>query len=466
MPSVSITNRLTLIICLLGFFTANAQENSPYSRYGLGDIYPSQNVVNRAMGGLTAAYADPMGQSINFSNPASYADFQRLQNYNFNSSGGRVLYDLGFSVDSRTLRSKSPIKKYSSANFIPSYLSLGFPITKGLGAALVVRPYSRINYSVISATRIPGVDSAEYLYEGSGGVNQAFVGLGKRWGAFSAGFNAGYMFGRKETNTRLGIINTDTVSTFYYKSNSGTATSFGKFFYSLGALYDIKLASIPAKDKKPPQSYGLRLGATAMFKQTFKGTQDIVRETFEYNGAGGTTSLDSVYKTTGTKINIDMPAVYTIGAMLHKSMSPTGSSFDIWSVGVELETSKWSQFRFGGVSDKLNDYWQLRLGGQFLASTTSPTLLGRSTYRFGLNVGRDYINADNNGLKTFSGSVGVGLPVAARTAYGQSSQFTNVNIALEFGKRGSNVNNVTENYFRVSLGLSLSDIWFRKRKYD
>jgi hypothetical protein len=467
MPSVSITtSKLTFIICLLSFVTASAQENSPYSRYGIGDLYPSQNIVNRAMGGLTAAYTDPVGQSINFSNPASYADFQRTPGV-----GGRVLYDLGFSIDSRTLRSKAPIKKYSSANFIPSYLSLGFPIAKGLGGAFVVRPYSRINYSIIANTRLAGIDSAQYLYEGNGGLNQAFFGLGKRWGNFSVGFNAGYMFGKKETNTRLGIFNTNTTDTgyapFYYKSNSGTITSLNKFFYSLGAIYDVNLKRIPKTDKRPEYEYGVRLGGTAMFKQTFKGSQDIIRETFEYDGAGGTVSLDSIYKTSGTAINVEIPAVYTIGAMFRKTIvvdRATNSKYDVWTVGAELETSKWTQYRFGGISDRLNDYWQFRLGGQILPSTTSPAILGRSTYRVGVSFGRDYINADGNGLKTFSGTFGMGIPIAVRNSY--SSQFTKLNFAVEIGKRGSNVNNITENYIRFSVGLSLSDVWFRKRKYD
>lgn len=458
MPSVSITtSRLTFILCLFSFFTASAQENSPYSRYGIGDIYPSQNIVNRGMGGLTAAFTDPLGQSINFSNPASYADFRRLPNI-----GGLVVYDLGFSIDSRTLRSKSPIKKYSSANFIPSYLALGVPISKGLGAALGLRPYSRINYSIISQTRLPGIDSAEYLYEGNGGLNQAFIGLGKRWGNFSIGFNTGYLFGKRETNTRLAIINTDTgYSPFYYKSNSATNTSFGKVFFSAGALYDVRFKTIPATAKKAQQNYLLRLGATAMLKQSFRASQDITRETFEYNGAGGAVSLDSIYKSSGTKVNVDMPATYTIGAMFHKSFSGASGSYDAWMIGAELETSKWSQYRYDGLPDKLTDAWQFRIGGQVLPNAGSTTLLGRTTYRFGAAVGKDYINADNNGLKTFFATVGVGIP--ARPFFAQS---TNINIALEFGKRGTGVNNITENYFRFSLGLNLSDLWFRKRKYD
>jgi hypothetical protein len=461
MPSVStITIRLTFIFSLLGFVSASAQENSPYSRYGIGDLYPSQNIVNRGFGGLTAAYTDPAGQSINFSNPASYADFKRLKGV-----GGVVLYDLGFSIDSRSLRSKLPLKKYSSASFIPSYISLGVPIGKGLGGAIGLRPYSRINYSIISNTRINGIDSAQYLYEGSGGLNQAFIGIGKKWGNFSVGFNTGYMFGKRQTNTRLNIVNTDTAYPPYYmKSNTETTTYFGKPFLSLGVLYDIKLRSIPLQPNKLKVDYWLRLGATAMLGQTYNASQDLLRETFEYDASGGAVTIDSVYKTTGTAVKIKTPSSYTIGAVFHKTLSAQGGSFDAWTFGAEFETSKWTQYRFNGLSDKLSDYWQVRLGGQWIPSTTSTTFFGRSTMRLGINYGRDYINADNNGLKTFSGTVGLGVSVRQRSMLSQ--QFTVINTALEFGKRGTNVNNVTESFFRLSVGLSLSDLWFIKRKYD
>ena len=40
-------------------------------------------------------------------------------------------------------------------------------------------------------------------------------------------------------------------------------------------------------------------------------------------------------------------------------------------------------------------------------------------------------------------------------------------LGFEFGKKGTTTNNlIEENYFNVSVGLSLSDIWFKKRKID
>jgi hypothetical protein len=61
-------------------------------------------------------------------------------------------------------------------------------------------------------------------------------------------------------------------------------------------------------------------------------------------------------------------------------------------------------------------------------------------------------------------TLGAGFPFRKFRSY--DNQYTLLNWAFEFGKRGSKVNNITENFFRVSLGLSLSDLWFIKRKYD
>src|SRR5665811_2339971 len=72
-----------------------SQENSPYSRYGIGNLVPSENILNRGMGGISAGYADPA--TINFMNPASYS---------------KLVYatlDIGAQVDSRTVKSINPV---------------------------------------------------------------------------------------------------------------------------------------------------------------------------------------------------------------------------------------------------------------------------------------------------------------------------------------------------------------------
>ena len=87
------------------------QENSPFSRYGIGDIYPQQSIASRGMGGLSTAYTN--SQAINTINPASYGSL------------GLVTYDFALTIDVRSLISATPVEKYKSTNFIPSYLQIG-----------------------------------------------------------------------------------------------------------------------------------------------------------------------------------------------------------------------------------------------------------------------------------------------------------------------------------------------------
>src|SRR3954462_6764029 len=189
-----LVKRIINCIVFTAFFLSiynvlEAQENSPYSRYGLGDIYPGQSISSRGMASLTAAYTD--NQALNADNPATYGDIRALGN------GGLVTFDVGVSIDARALHSANPVEKYKSAYFIPSYILIGLPLSKkhwGLVAGL--RPMTRINYSIQSTGRL--VDTLQTEYDGSGGINQAFIGIGKRWGAFSIGVNGGYLFGKEE----------------------------------------------------------------------------------------------------------------------------------------------------------------------------------------------------------------------------------------------------------------------------
>jgi hypothetical protein len=60
-------------------------------------------------------------------------------------------------------------------------------------------------------------------------------------------------------------------------------------------------------------------------------------------------------------------------------------------------------------------------------------------------------------------SLGAGLPMY-RSRF--STQYTVINALLEIGSRGKQANGLKENFFRIGFGLSLSDLWFRKYKYQ
>jgi hypothetical protein len=439
---------------LFSSFVAFAQENSPYSRYGLGDLYPQQHIASRAMGGLTAAFADP--QAINTANPASYGTL------------GLVTYDIGLSIDARTLLSATPVSKYSSTNFLPSYLQLGVPVNKhGVGLVFGIRPYTRVNYSVEESRLIHydslGItDSLHTLYEGDGGLNQVYFGLGKRWKNFSVGFNAGYEWGSKNISTRLDFPSD---SVLYYRSNSTDTSHFWGFFLNPGLMGNFKLKEIDNPVTKIKESYYLNVGASGMVEQKLKVTKTITRQTFYYNDAGTLLQLDSIYKQTGIDGVINVPLTYTAGFMFTKTIGNSVIEVPKWGFGVDYTSTQWTKYRYYGLPDQLTDSWVLRAGAQFSPEPLgNKSIFSRGTYRAGFYTGKDYINADGNGYTVHAFTLGYSFNLRRYRSY--DKQFTMINTALEFGKRGTGTNNVTENFFKFSLGLSLSDVWFIKRKYD
>jgi hypothetical protein len=456
MRSVStIIARLCLAFLPVFFLlSAEAQQNSPFTRYGLGEFYTNQHIISRSMGGLTAAYADGannnVGQSINFSNPATYSQLYM------------VTFDLGFTIDTRTLSSKTPTSKFSTNNFIPGYLTLGVPLNKkkGWGMAFGLKPLSSISYSIDTRERIAG-DSLQTVYEGSGGLNQVFVGIGKKWKGLSLGFNTGYNFGRKDIATRKTFIN-DTIN--YYQSKTSTLTNFGGVFLDGGLQYEFSLRKKVTVETKTTENYLLRFGVSGTLQQRLNATQDQSRQTYVV-GTSGDVKIDSIFEQGNLKGTIVLPSTYAAGITLHKATTGTRGTFEMWSMGAEFTATNWTNYRFYDQADRLSKSWQYKIGAQF----SPDPLSGRGywnnvNYRIGFMTGKDYLNADGLGLKHYAVSFGAGLPIRKWRAY--DNQFTFLNTALQFGKRGSAVNNITESYFQFSLGISLSDLWFIKRKYD
>ena len=447
---------LVLVVVL---FPAKAQINSPFSRYGLGnEVFNSQNATSQALGGLTAAYTSSMngtfGQSLNFNNPASYGSLYM------------TTFDLGVNLTSNSLRRQTPVAEFNSNYFAPNYLAVGLPIdkTKKMGMAFGLRPITQINYSVVELKSLPSGDSIVNNYIGQGGLNQAFIGFGKSWKNFSIGLNTGYNFGKKKIqNIKSFIYNSD--STSFYQSQSSTNTLFGGAFLQVGILGDLTLKTVTHKIPTDKTEYTLSYGATATLGQNLSGKQDILRSTGSFT-VGTEAPLDTVSLSLNNPGRIKIPGMYTAGITLHKKQISNSGIYDQWVIGVQYDRSNWqNNYSFYGQQDQLSNAYMVRLGAQFCPNPMDyENYWSTVTYRAGFNTGRDYINIDQNGLKVTNFTFGVGLPIRKYRSY--DYQFSLLNLAFQFGKRGSNLNSYQENFFQFTFGYSLSDIWFNKRKYD
>lgn len=435
------------------FLFATAQDNSPYSRYGLGNLYPSTNIINRGMGGVSAAYSDYT--SVNYSNPASYAGFQLFTEQRSGKvSSARVILDAGVNLNSRSLKEPNTTQGFTSSDILFSHVYVGVPIRKNWGLAFGLRPVSRISYDIIRYERLHNatggnIDSVATQFNGSGGSFLPSIGTGFGIGNLRVGVNMGYLFGNKELATHRVFVN-DSIQ--YAASDHKTTASFGNLFFTTGVQYAIRL--------KKDSTQFLRLGASGNWKQKLNGTQDILRQTYTRSSSGEELRVDSVLQQTDVAGDVIFPASYTAGFLLDNA---PGLNTRGWSVGVDYTTTKWTDYRFFNTTDQVQNSWEIRAGVQ-LTPTRSATRYGQFiNYRFGFFTGQDYINAGGK-LPVLGFSFGAGLPLPNYSRL--SNQVSVINVGLEYSRRGNNDNSLKENLFRLSVGLNFTDLWFGKRKYD
>jgi len=451
MHSVKLTMAKIIMVLIVACglqMSAKAQENSPYSRYGLGDLTPNHNVFTRGMGGISAGVAEP--NVINFTNPASLSIL------------GNTIFDVGTEIDYRILKSTNPAKKFTSANTYVSYLQLAFPLTskkmlkKGItwGMSLGLKPVSKINYKIEKNERLSGIDSLKTVYEGSGGVNQLHLGTGIRYKNLSIGINAGYMFGSKDYSTKLTFI-PDSASNFYYLSNSENKTTFGGFFINGGVQYDLTLA----KDAKNNITKSLRLGVYGNMQQNLNASNDLTREIIIYDNNGNQYQLDSVYAEKNVKGKIKFPAMVTAGAVYEDAH---------WMLGADFEYGNWASYRYYGQTDAVQNNWTIRVGTQYYPAkfnTPVKKYFNFVKYRAGVYYGPDYIKSTEN-RPEYGFTVGAGMPLTSLRRISYSGEYVVLNTGLEFGSRGNKQTNVRENLVRFSIGISMNARWFQKPKYN
>ena len=391
------------------------------------------------MGGIAAGYSD--FQSVNFVNPATYGNLTS------------TIFDIGLETDTRTLKSLRPVSKFSSAYTIISYLQLGLPIKmkkanrKDIfwGMNIGLRPVSRINYKISKQERLAGIDSLGKIYEGTGGLSQAYLGTGLRIKNFSIGVNGGYMFGNKDYSTRLTFLN-DTVK--YAQSNTESKTNFGGLFLNGGIQYDIHL-----KNNKSL----LRLGAYGGLKQNLNANKDVVIETVQYDASGAKFRVDSVFDN-HQKGTVQYPNTFGVGFTY---LQPH------WVIGADYEATSWQNYRFYDQPDLVQNNWKIRAGTEYFPADINTPIkkyFNFVRYRFGFYYGSDYVKIDNS-KPEYGITLGAGFPLKLRRGY-YESQSSVLNTAIEIGSRGNRQSNLRENIVRISVGLSLSDLWFGRAKYQ
>ena len=170
-----------LLLVQLGV-TAQNNTNSPYTRFGYGNLADHSFGANRSMGGVGIALRDP--SQINPMNPASYSCMDSMT----------FLFDFGAGL--QLAKFSDGANKDNKLNGNLEYFAMQFPIARWLAMSIGVKPYSFVGYSYGAVETIGDTKYAN-TYSGEGGLNDLYAGLSidiwkKR---LAIGANVGYLFG-------------------------------------------------------------------------------------------------------------------------------------------------------------------------------------------------------------------------------------------------------------------------------
>jgi hypothetical protein len=414
---------ITAISLLISNYILAQSSQSPYSALGIGEIIQPSLISNIGMGGFSIAY--PNSRHYNLMNPA----FQGVKE-------AFTTFEAGYLGETRSITQYDLSQRNGSGNLL--YLGICFPIKRGLwssGFALV--PYSYSNYNIITVGDIDGVENEEavYNFRGEGGISNLFWSHGvKVTKNFSLGTKISYLFGSFDNET---IIELD--QPYSYNSALRESIRVRDFSIGFGAIYRIKTGA----------NSSMYLGGIYDVQSNLNTTVFELLDR-QQKGSGQVFSSDTVIN--DLKTDIVLPMKYGFGLSYVKGIK--------WLIGADFIAQQWESFKnaYGEINVLSNSY-KVNMGFELIPDANSiSSYLKRIIYRTGFYYEMTPYRVNNDQIYDFGINFGVSLPVA---------QASFVNLSLQYGQRdGHQVSSISENYFRLSLGLTVNDVWFYRRKID
>ena len=481
--------RLICVFCLSLFVTAQSQNltSSPYSRYGLGEINQQSFATSQAMGGsFIAWHQDTLAPFfINPANPASL-------------SGIRLsAFELGGQAQFTTIRNQNDFIKKQNLNF--SYGSVAFPIKRFGGAAFGIMPYSTVGYKITSKDEDPNIGTMTYIFQGTGGVNKAFIATGikplynqlnkfynserkdtlvkyQRAAKFkrvkfakellsqlSLGASANYLFGNIYQSTNAIYPS----STTYFNAKRERSTYVSDFIFNAGIQTHFSIDSVRnfgkkvngAKRRDLKQKIKIGVGAYANIPGSINAKQSNIIYNYNIDGFGIERPKDTILKSQDVLGSITMPFEVGVGLSIKK-----GEKFMML---LDASRTNWSEFSyFGTASANFKNSYRYSLGINYspnkMAFGTS-NYYKRMQYRLGLSYSDGYIDLKQTSITNYAITAGLGFPVGL----GRFDDISMVNVSVQYGKLGTTSNSLLqEDYYRIILGFTFNKRWFIKYKYD
>lgn len=424
------------ILLLAGVTTAGAQSgtNSPYSQYGLGILSEQAQGFNRGMNGLGLAFRN--GHEVNMLNPASYSAADSLT----------MVLDVGASGQLTNFKEGNTKVNAKNANF--EYAVALFRVMPRLGVSLGIVPFTNVGYSYSSTDVVSSSLYSVITHSGSGGLREVYIGTG--WEPFkglSVGVNVGYLWGdltRSITNTTNQSA-ANTLSRIYSASISSYKLDFGAQYQQALSKNDV-----------------LTIGATFGLGHKMNGDALLI------NANTDTQNSVSTQDTATIANAFKLPMTVGVGlALCHNNSLTVGADYSLqrWS-SIDYPQFTGSEYKL--TSGLLSDRHKMTVGLDWIPSASAnwtglnlKNLLSHTHYRMGVSYATPYYKVNGqNGPKELSVSAGMGVPLVNK--WGNRSV---LNVSVQWARQSA-TNLITENTFRINLGITFNERWFAKWKVE
>ena len=409
---------------------------SPYSIFGVGNLAGSPSAYVSGMAGTGIASRNH--RYLNTLNPAAVSVRDSLA----------LMIDFSvFNTNTIYTQTYGGVTRHSANNATNiGGFSISFPIWDDLAGYLGLRPYSSVGYtfSVNSADADTGV--VTQTHSGIGSLYNFYGGLSHNFAnRFSIGAEADYIFGKLEKE-----FVQDFASSGYNEAQTNHTLTLNSFTGKFGAQYEQPIG----KDFK------LSLGATYTMRSWLHGFNN-----GDYYSAGSVQNLtlpESYADTLRGASGIALAGELGLGITLN-FRNKLRASFDY--TRSDWRNSGMDSAKGFAVSDAQQSFENsvresFKLGFEYVPNISDVRYFyKRMAYRAGAYFNNEYYTVAGRPVNSAGITIGATLPVFR--------WYNSLSVALDIGQRGPFSGNlVRENYFKISVGVNLFDIWFQQPRYD
>ena len=436
---------LSLFIAVaLTTFSQQVGTNSPYGRYGFGQLSNQTFGASEAMGGIS--YGVRRSQQVNPGNPASYSKLDTLT----------FIFDFGLSAQYSELSDGLNKQHFWNGNL--DYVAMQFPLFKKFGASAGLIPFSKTGYN-FGQSKSSGVVYDE-IFRGNGGLSQIYAGIAYEPIKYiSIGANVNYTFGSYKYSS---VSSPRTAS----GSNIGEerkSYSINDFSYDIGAQFTLPIDNVSS----------MTLGAVFTPKMSTKSDVYITEMMFQadpYTNPGLAPS-EIIRDDTLSNMSFQLPNTLGLG------LTYTNTNL---LVGIDGTLQQWEGVDYPDELDALtndtrfNNAYLIKAGAEYVIDPYSRNFFQRVRFRAGVSYGNSYINANVSDPKTET-SIGVGGYKEYGVNFGLGLPFRDymtgrvslINIGFSYSTQKPNMSNmIKQDMFKVSLNMNINELWFNKRKFN